>query len=146
MREYRAKDVKQEKSNVKHVKPSYTNTDSDTDSDTDKEVESEATTSPFQIPTDEDISESSIPKVKEYLSGLADLLFKEAIFPDAPKFKNTVLKAGDNPRAILHVLIRCYLKKTFAAPGPWAYCEKILQTENANFNEREYGKAESRSN
>ena len=103
-----------------------------------KKVEAEA--SPFQFPTDEDINECAIPKIKKYINGLADLLYQEKIFPTAPTFKNTMFKEEKNPRTILHTLIRCYLKKQFNKEGPWAYCERIMQIEEGNFNEREFQK------
>ena len=56
-----------------------------------------------------------------------------------------MLKQGKNERAILHTLTRCYLKhqtQPFTKKdSPWAYCIKIIQVENGNFNERDYLKA-----
>jgi hypothetical protein len=66
-------------------------------------------------------------------------LTDEKIFPLAIKFKNSMLKENKNIRAILHTLSRCYLKKEFSA-GAWAYCKKIIDIENGNYNEADYQK------
>jgi len=92
------------------------------------------------IPTKEDISESAIPKVKDDVFKLMDTLYREKIFPDAPKFRNTMLKKKVNPRAILHALVRCYTKR----PDPkeaWGYCLEVIKDEDGNYNERDATKA-----
>lgn len=96
-----------------------------------KEVEA------FSLPSQQQINESSIPKVKTDLDKICEVLYNEKIFPKVHAFKNQMLKQGKNERAILHTLSRCYIKKTFK-DGPWAYCVKIIQIENGNFNERDY--------
>jgi len=95
----------------------------------------------FAPPSKEEINESSIIKINADLEEVTKALYESKIFIQAPKFKNTMLKKKINPRAILHTFIRCYLKKTFKNKGdPWAYCTKIIKTEDGNYNEREYGK------
>ena len=53
-----------------------------------------------------------------------------------------MLKEKKSERAILHTLVRCAMKKDFLQ-GPWAYCLKIIQVEDGNFNEYEYRKDKS---
>lgn len=101
----------------------------------------EAGTQTFSLPSAEGINEASKPKLTEYLNLICKELYETKIFPKAIAFKNTMLKKKKSERAILHVLVRAYLKKTFDESGPWAYCEKIIQIENGNFNEREYLKS-----
>ena len=64
-------------------------------------------------------------------------LYDQKIFPKVYAFKNTQLKRHKNPDAILHALRACSVKKNFQR-GAWAYCEKIMQIENGNYNEREF--------
>jgi len=93
----------------------------------------------FSLPSQEIINESSIPKVTSDLNKICDELHETKIFPKAHAFKNTMLKNSKNERSILHTLSRCYLKKTFDKDGgPWAYCIKIINIEDGNFNERDY--------
>ena len=96
----------------------------------------------FQIPTKEEINESSTPKLKDDLQKLCNHLYENNIFKKAHAFKNKMLKDKKSERAILHTLVRCYLKKEFDTT-PWAYCMKIIQVENGNYNEYEYRKDKS---
>lgn len=96
----------------------------------------------FQIPSPEEIKESSVPKIKEYLQEICDHMYEKEIFTKAHAFKNKMLKENKSERAILHTLIRCYQKKEFNTT-PWAYCMKIMQVEDGNYNEYEYRKDKS---
>lgn len=87
--------------------------------------------------TKEDLEESSLIKIKGELAKLTETLYQEKIFREAPKFKNQMLKQGKNPRAILHTLIRCQIKKP---DDPWGYCTKIIQVVDGNYNERDQTK------
>jgi len=91
----------------------------------------------FSLPSKEEINESSKPKLKDDIEQLSKKLYDEKIFPKVYSFKNKMLKDGKNERTILHVLSRCYLKRKFKE-GPWAYCLKIIQIEDGNYNERDY--------
>lgn len=96
----------------------------------------------FNLPSKEEISESSTPKIKIDLEKMCDALYEKKIFVKVHAFKNTMLKKGKNERAILHTLSRCFIKSENAPfkteKEPWAYCEKIIQVENGNFNERDH--------
>ncbi len=94
----------------------------------------------FSLPSKDEINDSSIIKLDEDLLKICTELKNENIFPEAFAFMNQKLKKYKNHRAILHTLSRCYLKKTFKEGGPWAYCEKILQAENGNYNEADHQK------
>lgn len=95
----------------------------------------------FSLPSKEDISESSILKVKDDLKKITEELYTNKIFPKVHSFVNKMLKQNKNERAIIHTLTRCYLKKEFKNDDPWAYCAHIIKIENGNFNEREHHKA-----
>lgn len=94
----------------------------------------------FRLPSQEEISESSILKLNEDLDKITYELYSKGIFPKVYSFKNKMLKDGKNERAIIHTLSRCYLKKKFKNDDPWAYCTQIINIEDGNFNEREYHK------
>ena len=102
-------------------------------SDCFKRVGAEA---PSSLPTKEDITEGSLPKIKDDLEDLTEKLYREKIFPDAPKFKNQMLKQGKNPRAIIHAFVRCYIKKP-AKDQAWGYCTEIIKDEDGNYNEKD---------
>ena len=80
-------------------------------------------------------------KIKEGLNEVANKLKDENIFKNSHAFKNKMAKEGKNERAILHSLCRCYIKgkdKPFKNNSlAWAYCTKIMEVENGNYNERE---------
>lgn len=96
----------------------------------------------FDLPTQEEINESSIPKIKKDLQKVCDYLYEAEIFSKAHAFKNKMLKEKKSERAVLHTLIRCVIKKEFETTA-WAYCMKIIKVENGNYNEYEYGKDKS---
>ena len=92
---------------------------------------------PFILPTKEEIQESSDPKLEEDIGKVCQRLYEDKIFPEVNVFKNKMRKNKKNLRAILHVLSRCYLSKP---DDPWAFCQKIIQLEDLNYNERDYQK------
>jgi len=96
-----------------------------------------AADAPFNLPSKEEIQESSDPKIEEYIQQVCARLFEEKIFPEANAFKNKMLKNRKNGRGVLHVLTRCYLARP---DDPWAYCQKIIAVEDLNYNERDYRK------
>ena len=93
----------------------------------------------FQLPNKEEINESSMPKIKEDIEEICDYLYETKKFPKVHAFKNKMLKEEKYERAILHTLVRCALKDNFE-DTPWAYCKKIIEVENGNYIEYEYGK------
>lgn len=95
----------------------------------------------FKEPTKEEISEASIPKIREFIKQASTALYEEKIFLKAPAFINKMRKRKKNLRSILHVLCRCYIVRP---KDPWAYCEKIIQQEDGNYNAREYEKTHSK--
>jgi hypothetical protein len=100
----------------------------------------------FILPTKEEIKESSQKKIKEDLQKICDELYTKNVFIDAHKFKNTMLKRKINPRALLHTLIRCYIKQSFKKDNPWGYCLEILKVEDGNYNEVDFRKTKKTSN
>jgi len=114
-------------------------------SDSDIEVEEEVKEDKdpkkelFQLPNKEEINESSMPKIKEDIEEICDYLYETKKFPKVHAFKNKMLKEEKYERAILHTLVRCALKDNFE-DTPWAYCKKIIEVENGNYIEYEYGK------
>lgn len=93
----------------------------------------------FILPTKEEVNESAIPKIKEDLNKICEHLYETKKFLKVYAFKNKMLKQGKNERAILHTLVRCSLKDKFE-DSPWGFCIKIIQVEDGNYNEYEYGK------
>jgi hypothetical protein len=92
---------------------------------------------PFQLPSKEEITESSEMKIKEDIEKVTKQLYDEKIFPKVHAFKNLALKNHKNVRSILHTLTRCYISKP---PEPWGYCLKTIGLEHLNYNERDYQK------
>ena len=69
------------------------------------------------------------------------------IFPKAILFLNTQLKKNKNDSAISHTLTQCYLKAKnngFKKTDAWAYCQKIINAESGNYNERDFIKEAQR--
>ena len=83
------------------------------------------------------IENASIRKILADIDLVCDKLIEANIFSKAHLFKSTMLKKGQNERAILHTLSKAYLKEKFER-GPWAYCTQILKVENGNYNEKEH--------
>lgn len=119
--------------NVSGIFPKSAPTDLDADADLDKDKNKKAL---MTIPSKEEITESSEPKIEEEINRLTKCLYDEKIFMEVHAFKNKMLK-GKNVRAILHTLARCYLTKP---DDPWAYCKKIIDVESLNYNESDYEK------
>ncbi len=86
----------------------------------------------------EQIEEASILLIDEWLDALAEHLYRENIFPEAPQFKNTMIANGHNfhHRAVLHAMNQ-WLKKENKKGSAWGYCFKTLEMENALYNERD---------
>jgi hypothetical protein len=57
------------------------------------------------------------------------------LFPKVRYWKDKMIKDRQNKKAIIHTLKRC-LEKENLKDG-WAYCNKIIQQENGNYNETE---------
>lgn len=91
----------------------------------------------FSLASQDEINEASIIKIDEDINLICEKLHKEKIFEQVYKFKNAMIKAGKNKRAILHALSRCYLKRKFEK-GAYAYCQYIMKIENGNYNERDH--------
>lgn len=101
--------------------------------------------SSFELPDKETVNESSIPQVKMFINQISDKLYYEKIWVEAPKYTNTMLKRAKNPRAVLHTLIRVYIKKP-KQDQIWGYCQQILKTEDGNYNERDFRKTQIPNN
>lgn len=86
------------------------------------------------LPSQEHIKEESLPQVKQHINEIAKQLYEREIFPKAQAFVNKSIKEKRNLRAILHTLSRCMLSKP---EDPWAFCMKIIQVEDGNFNEQD---------
>lgn len=99
----------------------------------------EQATAPFTLPSKEEIQEASDVMILGLVDKVSLQLYKEKIFSDVNAFKNKMLKEKKNPRSILHTFCRAYLKREFEE-GPWGYCLKIIGTESAKYNARDYGK------
>lgn len=94
----------------------------------------------FTLPSKEEISESSNPKLLSSIENLSKHLYEGNIFPEVHAFKNLCLKNKANLRAVVHTLTRCAVAKPTT---PWAYCVSIMQKEDGNFNARDYTKSKS---
>ena len=70
------------------------------------------------------------------ISRVSDLLIENSIFPNVHGFINTYDIDGNNPKAILHALIRCFVKQI--KENPYGYCRKVLEKENRNYNELDF--------
>ena len=100
------------------------------------------------VPLKDIISNGSIPKIKAEIQKVGKELYDNKIFIEVFAFINKMLKENKSERAILHSLTRCYAKAMNKNGfdkdgGPWAYCTKIIQIENGNFNEAEYLKTKT---
>jgi len=94
----------------------------------------------FALPSEEILKEASVLKINSEIESMVAKLYDERIFPKVHAFKNKMLKVGRNERAILHTLTRCYLARNRLNGNAWAYCTKIMQVENGNYNESDYNK------
>ncbi len=92
------------------------------------------------LPTQEEISESALPKIDQHIEEVCKELYDQGIFMKVYAFKNSMLKKNKSKRAILHTLSRCLIKRKFKE-DPYAYCTKIINIEDGNYNESEYHKA-----
>lgn len=95
---------------------------------------------PVGLPSKEEISESSEPKIIQDLQRVCEEL--RPSFAKVFAFKNAMLKKHKNPRAILHALVRCRIR---APDDPWAFCIKIMGVEDGNYNERDWRKSQETS-
>lgn len=126
-------------------------TDSDTDTDTDKRLKEVKTDGKKAVPFKNLISHGSIPKVKSEIQEIGKELYDKKTFPEVFAFINKMLKEQKSERAILHTLTRCCAKAIHNGGfkkdgGPWAYCMKIIQVENGNYNELEFRKTKTPGN
>lgn len=104
-------------------------------------IEGHITKKAPDLPSQEELTEASEKKIREYIDQISENLYRQGIFPEAHKFKNSMLKKHQNPRAVLHALSRCYMVRP---EEPWAYCQKIMKVEDGNYNERDYRKSKGR--
>lgn len=124
--------------------------DTDTDTDTDIEIKDnpKGKDGKIAVPLKNIISNGSIPKVKAEIQKVGKELYDKRIFPEVFAFINKIKKEQKSERAILHSLTRCYAKSVNKGGfkkdgGPWAYCTRIIQIENGNFNEAEHLKTQA---
>ena len=92
---------------------------------------------PTGFPSNEEIEEGSKIKIDEYIKEIGKRLYEEKIFSKVHSFINKMKRQKKNRRAILHTISRCYLNKP---EDPWAYCEKIIQKEDGDYNAKDYQK------
>ena len=92
---------------------------------------------PFRLPSDEEIGEASLPKLKILIGSTCKDLYERGVFPKANAFANKCLKYKANARAVLHTLNRVSIAKP---EKPWAYAVKIMSVEDQNFHERDFNK------
>jgi len=116
--------------------------------DIDIELKDKSTDGKKAVPSKDLISKSAIPKIKAETQKVGKELYDKKIFPKVFTFINKMLKEQKSERAILHTLTRCYAKAMnkdgFKKDGdPWAYCTRIMQIEDGNFNEAEYLKTKT---
>ena len=99
---------------------------------------------PCRVTDLESIEVDSESKIKKDLDKLCEFLYDTKIFLKAPIFVNTMRKQKKNDRTILHTLVRCKLKaareKFPDDKAVWAYCTKIIQVEDGNYNEKDFRK------
>lgn len=99
---------------------------------------------PFGLPNIDEIEDLAAPKLKSDLDNICKELYDKKIFTKVHAFKNAMLKKGRNERTIFHALSRCYLKNTLKPfkndSEAWAYCLKIIQAEDGNYNEKDHNK------
>ena len=103
---------------------------------------------PDGLPEKDLIQIGSVTKIKEEIEKLSKKLYDEKILLKVHAFVNKMFKENKNERAVLHSLTRCYAKSRYKNDfkkdgGPWAYCTKIIQVENGNYNEAEYFKTKA---
>jgi hypothetical protein len=91
----------------------------------------------FELPSKEQINESSDIKIIEEIDKVSKELYDKKIFPEVYAFKNKMLKEQKNTRSILHTLVRVYIKGDFKE-GAWAYSLKTIEKESQNYNARDY--------
>jgi len=107
------------------------------------EAEVEAETTAFKKQTlkfdKEILKNASSKKIKEDINTLCEALYTSEKFKGSFAFVNTMLKEKKNPRAILHTLTRIMAEPQ--KDHPWAYCKKIIEVENGNYNEADYTRA-----
>lgn len=89
----------------------------------------------FTLPKLDEIINSAPPKIKTDLEKVCYELYKSKKFSEVYAFTNKALKNKKNPRAILHALGRCVV--TDMKGSPFAFCTKILEVENGNYNEKD---------
>lgn len=98
------------------------------------------------VPSQEQINEFSLPKIKEFLTGFSETLYQANIFPKVNAFVNSQYKKKKNPRAILHALVRVHIKHSIdKSINSWAYANKVIEAEDGNYNARQYGKIEGKN-
>jgi hypothetical protein len=99
----------------------------------------------FSLPSQEIVKESSIPQAKKELDKLCEEIYQQKLFPKVHAFKKQMLKEKKNPRAVIHALSRCYLKR----PPPdqaWGYCIQVMKVEDGNYNEQDFRKDQGANN
>jgi hypothetical protein len=132
LRQRRYQEKKQDNINITDDKQNSNVPSSSSSSSSSSDKDKKA---PIELPTKEEIQEASPIKTASDTEDVCKRIYNEKIFPEVFAFKNKMLKAKKNEKAILHALHRCYLLKP---DDPWAYCKKILDVEDGNYNERDY--------
>jgi hypothetical protein len=72
------------------------------------------------------------------INTISEALYRSKKFPKVHAFKNKMLKDSKNHNALLHALTQ--VQRLPIKSGAWAYCTKIMQVENGNYNEADYVK------
>ena len=72
------------------------------------------------------------------INSVSEALYRSGKFPKVHAFVNKMKKNSANHNALLHALNQ--VQKMPIKHGAWAYCTKIMQIENGNYNEADYVK------
>lgn len=147
--EYTQKRLKKSRDKIGTLSGHCPEQEEEAEEEEDKEIK--GTDGEITVPFNDIISHGSIPKVKSEIQEIGKELYDKKTFPGVFAFINKMLKEQKSERAILHTLTRCCAKAIHNGGfkkdgGPWAYCMKIIQVENGNYNELEYRKTTTPSN
>ena len=89
----------------------------------------------FSPPSKHEIDNASSVKLIQDIEAISKELYDKKIFLKVNAWINQMRKQHKNDRAIIHTLLRCLMKPP--KNSAWAYCTKIIQVEDGNFNERD---------
>ncbi|HNS82724.1 MAG TPA: hypothetical protein PKL26_03145, partial [Methanolinea sp.] len=97
--------------------------------------ETEEKEGPFELPSKEDIVESSPSWIRDKIDEVCKRLVRENIYPEAVNYVLAKRNMRVSERALLHALCRVHISKP---KHPKAFMDKIIAIENGNYNEYEH--------